>query len=296
MAIDQVTAEVMDALDTQGIATILLKGPSIATWLYPDGGRYYGDTDLLVDPAQFVDASAVLMSLGFEKLVGGQSIHAHTFRRRGDDGWSPCIDLHRTIPLVAAPPAQLWRAFAQGTETLRVAGTEVTVLGIPQQVLHIALHSVQHAFESTGPIEDLRRALGMVDLGAWSAAASLSRELGAEDALAAGLRLIPEGAAVADALALTDDRRGIVRIAASPHSEAAAYYVQRVLDAGSLTEKVKLVADGIFPARAIMRQESALARRGRAGLALSYVLRPVVLVRRIGPALAIRRRILTPHE
>jgi hypothetical protein len=274
----------------------VLKGPSISSWLYPDGGRFYGDTDLLVDPARFVDASSVITELGFEKLVGGQSVHAHTFRRRGVGGWPPCVDLHRTIPLVAAPPAQLWQAFAQGTGTLRVGGVNVTVLGIPQRILHIALHGVQHAFESTGPIEDLRRTLTAVDLDAWRAAAALSRELGAEDALAAGLRLLPEGTVVADALALTERRRGIVRIAASPHSQAGAYYVQRVVDAESFLDKVKLVTDGIFPPPAVMRQESALARKGRAGLTVSYLLRPAVLVRRIGPALSVRRRILTRHE
>jgi hypothetical protein len=45
----------------------------------------------------------------------------------------------------------------------------------------------------------------------------------------------------------------------------------------------------------VMRQVSPLARRGRIGLTLAYAARPFILVRRIGPALATRRRILKPR-
>lgn len=60
LAVDRVTAEVVPALAAVGIRPILLKGPSIARWLYPSGGRSYGDTDLLVPPADFARAGSVL--------------------------------------------------------------------------------------------------------------------------------------------------------------------------------------------------------------------------------------------
>jgi len=63
--IDRVTAEVAVAMVAAGIAYVVLKGPSIARWLYPTNGRTYCDTDLLVPPAEFERAGAVLRSLGF---------------------------------------------------------------------------------------------------------------------------------------------------------------------------------------------------------------------------------------
>ena len=37
---DRVGAEVIGALQGTGVPTILLKGPSIARWLYPSGGAW----------------------------------------------------------------------------------------------------------------------------------------------------------------------------------------------------------------------------------------------------------------
>jgi hypothetical protein len=52
LARDVATAEVVEALRAAGVRSIVLKGPSIARWLYADGQpRPYGDTDLLVSPA-----------------------------------------------------------------------------------------------------------------------------------------------------------------------------------------------------------------------------------------------------
>src|SRR5215212_8471073 len=71
MAIDRTTAEIFDALDAAGVPARLLKGPSIATWLYDEPGeRPYGDTDLLVPPSREADAEAVLRRLGFAASAG----------------------------------------------------------------------------------------------------------------------------------------------------------------------------------------------------------------------------------
>ena len=49
LAVDVVTAEVVDAFRRAGVRAVVLKGPTLAGWLY--GGeavRTYGDSDLLV--------------------------------------------------------------------------------------------------------------------------------------------------------------------------------------------------------------------------------------------------------
>jgi hypothetical protein len=288
MAVDRMTCEVVTAFRQQDIPSVLLKGPSIAQWLYPLGGRSYGDSDLLVS-----QRAKALEGLGFGQPIRGRAAHAHTYRRADPRaGLVLCVDLHRSLPYVTVPPSEAWRVLSSQTEEIRLGDVDIAVLGIPQRILHIAMHAAQHAFESTKPLEDLRRAIEAVDLDGWREAAIYSRALGVEDALAAGLGLIPEGRDVAEHLGLTDRRRGILLIAASPESEGSAYEVQRLLDATSLGERLTLLYDGVVISPALMRSKSPLARRGRGGLLLAYLFRPFQLSRRLGHALVTRRRIL----
>lgn len=293
MAIDRVTCEVVTAFRREDIATILLKGPAIAQWLYASGGRSYGDSDLLVSPADFSRSAGVLRKLGFGEPMRGRAAHAHTYRRRDPNADCEfCVDLHRSLPSVTAPARDVWRVLSSGTEQIRIGGIDIPVLGLPQRSLHVAIHAVQHAFESAKPLEDLRRAIAVVDSEIWSEAATQSRALGAEDALAAGLCLLPEGQVIADRLCLTRRRRGILRIASSSAAEGSAFEVQRVLDASSFGERIKLISDGVLLSPASLRLKSPMARRGRTGLVLAYICRPFHLVKRLGPALATRTRIL----
>ncbi len=206
-----------------------------------------------------------------------------------------CVDLHRTLPYLAVPPAEVWRVLSRDSATMRVADVDVRVLGVPQRVLNIAIHAVQHAFESKNPFEDLRRALAVVSAEQLRQVVDLSRRLGAEDALVTGLCLIPEGEAIVARLGLNPHRRDILRFEGSSEVEAAAYQLQRIADAQSWRERVDLSLDMVFVSPAVLREGSALARRGRAGLVAAYAIRPWVLARRMGPALVRRRRILHHH-
>jgi hypothetical protein len=189
----------------------------------------------------------------------------------------------------------VWDVLTSGTGTQRIAGVDTETLGIPALSLHIALHALQHVFESPSPSEDLRRAVALVSDAQWSESAGISRALGAEDALAAGLCLLPEGQLLADRLGLTSHRRGILRMSASSDPGGPAYQVQRAFDASTLGERVRLIVNPLFVSPSVLRKTSALARRGRLGLTLAYAARPFLLARRIGPALAERRRILKPR-
>jgi hypothetical protein len=293
MAVDQMTCEVVSAFGLEGINTVLLKGPSIAQWLYPSGGRAYGDSDLLVSPDDFSRAISVLERLGFGHPVRGRAAHAHTYRRQAAPGECVmAVDLHRSLPYITVAPAQAWPVLSRHATPMALGDIDVPVMAIPQRILHIAMHTLQHAFESDKPSEDLRRAIALVDLADWQSAASLSRELGAEDALSAGLSLLPEGKVVAEQLQLPAPRRGILRMASSAEPDGPAYEIQRLFDAPSISQRAKLIYDGVALSPTVMRSESALARRGRGGLVLAYVFRPFQLVRRLGPALLARRRIL----
>ncbi len=297
MAVDQMTAEVVTAFQRAGISPILLKGPSIAQWLYASDltRRPYGDTDLLVSPAEFPRAARVLRRLGFGQPTRGRAIHAHTYRKLGSSLSNPlCVDLHRSLPYVATSPKEVWRVLSAGSDTMRVVDTDVAILGVPARTFHISIHAVQHAFETKNPFEDLRRALRVVTPEDLGTAVAISRALGAEDALAAGLCLIPEGQEVAGQLNLTTERRGMLRfdVEGASEIEAAAYQVQRVIDASSARERLDLFIDMIFVSPSVLRASSLMARRGRSGLLLAYAGRPFVLLKRIGPALRKRRRIV----
>ena len=70
MAVDAVTAEVVSALADDGVDSLLLKGPSVADWLYDDDSRTYVDSDLLVAPDRMAAARATLERLGFRQQFG----------------------------------------------------------------------------------------------------------------------------------------------------------------------------------------------------------------------------------
>jgi hypothetical protein len=154
------------------------------------------------------------------------------------------------------------------------------------------MHALQHAFEARGPFEDLRRAIDAASIESWVEASSVGRLLGAEDALAAGLCLVPQGEALSERLGLTAERRGIVRIAATVDRGLPAYQVQRFLDAQSVGDRLRLLVNPVVLSPANLRQVSPLARRGPLGLGLAYAARPFVVAGRTGSALVSRRRIL----
>ncbi len=55
------------------MSTVLLKGPAVALYLYPENPslRTYRDIDLLVDPQVFDAAEALLAGLGYSLLDRG---------------------------------------------------------------------------------------------------------------------------------------------------------------------------------------------------------------------------------
>ena len=120
----------------------LLKGPSIAAWLYGDGAaRRYADSDLLVAPGPIDAQGRFFGSSDF--TLWGYSWHrdSQTWLRRSD---SSNVDLHRSVIGAFAPPDTVWHELAAHTDTLRVGGIDVEVLCLPARAVHVALHAAQH--------------------------------------------------------------------------------------------------------------------------------------------------------
>lgn len=272
MAIDRLAAEVAAEFATAGIESVVLKGPVLASWLYPGEIRPYGDADLLVPPGRWDDAVAVLVGLGFADRLGPmahprmESFASTAFIRgkRDEDN----LDLHCAIHGLEADPDRIWSGFNAGAAVEEIGGAELRVPGRPALALHVALHAAHHT--EPKPVEDLRRALDVADDRLWAEAWDLARDLDGESAFASGLRRLPAGEELALRLGIGEEVRSVrhdVRHEAVPTAEA----IDGLLAPGqSFGERARTVAGELFPRPEFMRWWSPLARRGPLGLALSY--------------------------
>lgn len=284
LAMDVAALEVVKVLERAGLRSILLKGPALARWLYDDASdRHYNDIDLLVEAARFPDAERALAAAGFRFADHGE--HAHAWIR--DDGAS--VDLHYTFSGARASPDLVWGVLAKRTEPLGVSGGTLEALDAPGRALIVALHAAHHGIRANKPYTDLARALERVNLRTWEEALELAERLEALPSFAAGLRLAPEGARLAEALGLEDYRsRELAFRAAGPPPTAEGYL--RLARAKGLRGKAELLAHELVPPPVFMRAAYPIARRGRAGLVAAYAWRPLFLLKHLVPSLRAWRR------
>jgi hypothetical protein len=270
---DVVAAEVAEALRTAGIASILLRGPSIARHVYAAGeSRSYADVDLLVAPAVMDQAERVLADHGFEHIpVLGQRpddrpAWSRTWQRANDGA---DVDLHTTIVGVGVLPHDVWAILRENVEPVEVARARLDGLNAEATLVVVALHAAHHGTEVRQPLEDLARAIERFPITTWRAAAALAERVAAMPAFAAGLRLLPAGAALAERLALPDTASAevILRAGSAPPMALGFEWLSRV---PGFRARTRLVAGKLVPDVQFMRAWSPLARRGRVGLAAAY--------------------------
>jgi hypothetical protein len=290
--LDLVTAEVVEAFGAAGIRSILLRGPAVGRWLYEhESSRPYMDIDLLVEERRSGSAGSCLGTLGFAEvgvegvLPGDRPTHAHPWSR----GDGACVDLHTTILGVLIPGDEAWAILATGTDTITVAGWEVEVLGQPARALMLALHAGHHGARVSAPLQDLALALEKLPFSIWESAASLAARLEATDLFAAGLRLLPAGETVGRRLSLPAGAPVYVVLRATTPPPMALGF-EWLSQTPGWRGKASLVARKVVPSRRFMRAWSPLARRGRIGLALAYLWRPIWLALHAGPAFFAWRR------
>lgn len=283
---DAATSEVVSKLREAGVRPILLKGPSIAAWLYADGTpRPYGDTDLLVAPRALQAASRCLRVGGFREQPG---VSSYTWYRRSDGS---VVDLHETLFGVEAPPEEAWRALSEGTESMRIAGLEVEVMSRPARLLYVALHAAQHQSDGFDqPRDDLERAVRLADEWHWQEAMGLASRLRATPTFAAGLRLDPVGARLADRLELPQDHPLMLSLR-EKGGRSLVVTLERLATTPGMGARLRLVARRLVPPRDYMVWlYPRLARRGPAGLALAYLGRLASTVLRLPAAVVAWRR------
>jgi hypothetical protein len=184
------------------------------------------------------------------------------------------VHLHRGIEGVRAEPFELWMALSSGSRRIDVAGVSADVPGEPALALILALHAAHHGRHGGKLLEELRRAVERAGLETWRQALQLAERLEAVPSFAAGLRLVPEGAALAERLWLpVDGDRETALRAAGAHSTAIGF--ARLAATPGVRAKVALVARKLVPTPAfIMRHWSRLVRWGAAGPCLGLRVAP----------------------
>jgi putative nucleotidyltransferase-like protein len=291
LAVDATAAEVIGAFRDAGIRSVLLKGPSIGRWLYPaDSARVSVDVDLLVAPAGRGRAEEALTRLGFTAFptnpAGVEVKHAHCWRR---DRNPITVDLHLTLPGVGVSDDDVWSLLSAETEQLVVGDLTVEMLSEAARAMHVALHAGQHGPGFSGPVSDLERAVEQLPIAVWKEASALAVQLGAESLFAAGLGLHERGTEILQHVGLSGRKTVEVALRSTTGPDLALGF-HRLAGTRGLSAKLAFVARKIVPPPAWMRAVVPLARRGRLGLVAAYLLRPLWLLRRAGPAFRAWRR------
>ncbi len=287
LLLDCRAADASEHLRAAGVPSILLKGASIATWLYNDGAvRPYIDVDLLVAPSLFQRAIMLLAECGYDpRLVGADPAELGPKELDLIGPGSICIDLHCGLIGTSRPTEECWEILAGRTASMRLCGgREVQVLDVPARAMHLALHAAQNGPVDAKALTDLERGLAMLARDDWLAAAKLADDLGASEALAAGLRLLPAGRCFADGLGLTHNMSVELRLRTWSAPPEAIFF-ERLGDVPGFAKKMVLLTRKLFPTPATLRAGSAMARRRPLGLVFAWMVHPVVVAIRFPPAL-----------
>jgi hypothetical protein len=275
LAVDALARRVFARLAEKGCDAVLLKGRSVAAALYgPGESRGVSvDVDVLAAPEDAGAVAETLVELGYApRPYRSPGDHATTWVREG----LPDVDVHETLAGLLADPEAVWAALREHREELAVG--RLPVLDRPGLALHLALHAAQHGRQGGRPLRDLARAVERIDEAHWREAAQLADRLGGTETFGAGLRLLPEGRALAARLGVPPTR-SLLAGARADGAPTGARFVASALDRGGL----RAVLWAVAPPPAVMRSWYP-----DSSLPAAYLRRPVRVVRR---APAIVRRV-----
>jgi Uncharacterised nucleotidyltransferase len=281
MRIDAATGEVVRRFRDRQVESIVLKGPALSEWYPPDSGRTYVDGDVWVAPAQLPTAEAILAELGFMPTIDERGLpdwwqeHASSWERGRDRGK---IDLHRKLQGVGLDPTQTWEILWSQRIEFSVGGERAYRLSEAGSVMYATMHATHHGRGDPRGLTHLRAALSSVDEDAWARALALAGQLDALEAFGTGLRLLPEGVALAERLGVPDAMSVRASLLASKPPPVALGFDQ-LANAGALN-RLAIVFRKLVPPPGFIRHWWSPAARNPAMLAVGYLYRPIWLIRR----------------
>ena len=279
LRIDAATGEVVEALSSAGVDSLILKGPALAEWYPPDSGRTYVDADVWVAPAAMGAAESVLTKLGFKPTIDEQGLpdwwqeHASSWLRAADQGK---IDLHRRLQGVGTDPQRAWDILWRQREPFTVGGRPAQRLPEAGRALYVALHATHHGVGDSRALPHLQAALDAVEDSAWRQALALAIELRAVAAFATGLRMVTSGASLAERLEIPDARSVRSELLASSAPPVALGFDQ--LAAAHGVRRFQILLRKFVPPPSFIRHWWSPAAASRRMLLIGYLYRPVWLV------------------
>lgn len=270
LAFEAGTSQIIDALGRAGVGTILLKGPSIERWLYqPDEIRGSADIDLFV---ALVDdrCDRAFAELGFDPvpgtagIIGDRPQVGRTYFRAAD---SMLVELHEALIATPEPESNWWEVLRSETEELELSGATVPVLNEEARTLNVALHAAGHGIEHAKSMEDLRRALRLVPVAVWDRAAELARRTRSMATFTSGLRLLPEGEAIAQRYGGPSSTNDALYARQAPPASFLFEWLRTFEGAGP---KVRFILRKLVPPRAFMMDWFAPAKHFPVLLVVAY--------------------------
>ena len=273
---DRQTATVCRYLREAGVSVLVLKGPAIGHWLWPDVPRPYGDADLMVKPLQFEDAEAVPLSHGHTRTIFPESAGIAVEYYAPDSGHIS-VDLHRSFRLVGVSPERCWSLLAADARSLELFGGAVP---IPSQVglaVIVALHAVWHGVEAPRGAEDVRRVVARLDITGWREAKQLAAALGCLEAFAAGLHTVREGSELAARIGLASVSKPEFRLRLGDRPPTSLAWLDLFSTRRSPRELGSVLLRELVPSAAEMRRQSSRELDSPLALILSYAVRLVRL-------------------
>jgi Uncharacterised nucleotidyltransferase len=280
LRIDAATGEVVSALRTNGVDSIVLKGATFSEWYPPDSGRMYADGDVWVAPGDVRAAEKVLRAIGFTAQFEGDQPtwwqeHANNWYREEDGGH---IDLHRRLQGAELDPEQTWEILWPERTQFTVGGELAYRLPEHARALYAILHATFHDKDDPRGLPHLEAALAAVDDATWTEALALAGRLDAIDAFGAGLRLLPAGAALAERIGAPEPHSVHTLLWASAPPPLALGFDQLASARGM--QRLLIILQKFVPPPGFIRHWWPPAARNPLMLAVGYVYRPLWLFRR----------------
>ena len=275
-----VHAQVGTLLARADIRCLHIKGPTVATWLYDEGERSWGDVDILLPPSEMDRALDVLLASGYSHRDPGlrwwtSEDHAltlwHDPHGTARHGAAAEVDVHHRFPGIEDDPerafAELWRR----REPARLAGLDVWFPDVPSRTLLLVLNLARDR-DAAKAGEDLRRLLASATDEQWRRTIALARRLDALSALRAGVELEAGGRDLVARTALADVQVSAVWRLRTQGSGRTAIRIEQLRTLGPWA-KARAIAGWIVPSPAIIRMRDPRAAAGPAALARGYLAR-----------------------
>jgi hypothetical protein len=183
--------------------------------------------------------------------------------------------------MIGGDPAAVWAVLSRRPEVMSVAGRAIATPSDGGRALIVALKAIEGGPADQKGVEDLARAAVRVPLAIWEEASRMAGELDEIETFAAGLRLVPDGAAVAGQLGLPTPgslRLRILGQPASAESRIAALRWVRFREAPGVLGKVRLVSTEVVPSRASLVALTPTETPTAGQLAGAYVRRLLAVV------------------